>query len=281
MGSGWASVGVARSTDYGHTWPAPTANPGYENNWLDYGNGRYAGVTLPGTPLTTTYSHFYGDALPSAFVDDVHPEKGYYVYVPYTFTGTPTTNGDAHIHIARARLGRPGKLTFEKWYVDPNTNQGGWTEAGIGGNESGLLQMPSCAPAFANQVAQITYNEAYGVYMMTYACLQLTKSGTKWITTNGSWYYATATDLEKQDWSPPQPIAGSSYPVPYGTQPWEQLDGGYPSFMSPGCKSGHIGSSGTAFFLKGDGLGWRTFASRTFTISGADPNLEACRSYRP
>jgi hypothetical protein len=96
--------------------------------------------------------------------------------------------GDAHIHIARARLGGPGKLSFEKWYVDPNTNQGGWTEPGLGGNESGLLQMPSCAPAFANQVAQITYNEAYRVYMMTYVCLELTNPGTGHVTTNATWY---------------------------------------------------------------------------------------------
>src|SRR5260370_26129534 len=105
MGAGWVSVGVARSDDGGRTWPLPVAQPRYENDWLAYGERRYAGETLPGTRPTTKLDKFYGDSLPSAFVDDMHPSGEYYVYVPYTFTATPTTKPDAFIHIARAILG--------------------------------------------------------------------------------------------------------------------------------------------------------------------------------
>ena len=97
MAAGWVSVGVARSDDGGRSWPLPVAQLGHENDWLEYGEGRYAGVTLPGMRPTTRLDRFDGDSLPSAFVDDMDPSGEYYVYVPYTFTGSPTTKPDAFI----------------------------------------------------------------------------------------------------------------------------------------------------------------------------------------
>ena len=44
-----------------------------------YGNGRYAGLTLPGTPPRTAANEFFGDALPSAFVDDRDASGDYYI----------------------------------------------------------------------------------------------------------------------------------------------------------------------------------------------------------
>src|ERR1700736_3796595 len=70
MGAGWVSIGVTRSADGGRTWPPPVAQKGFEQDWLEYGNGRYAGLTLPGTPPRTVANEFFGNVLPSAFVDD-------------------------------------------------------------------------------------------------------------------------------------------------------------------------------------------------------------------
>lgn len=44
------------------------------------------------------------------------------------------------------------------------------------------------------------------------------------------------------------------------------MDGGYPSFISPGCDQGHLGLSGYVFLLKGNPLADRRFVSREFTI---------------
>jgi len=277
---GWASVGVARSSDGGKTWPLPVAQNGFANDWLEYGDNRYAGVTLPGTPPKTPYSHFYGDALPSAFVDDAVPAAlgAPYVYVPYTFTGDLTAKGDAHIHMARAHLGQPGRLHFHKWYVDPKTGKGGWTQEGRGGLESGVMQA-GCAPAYAEGASQITYNDALGVYMLTFDCTQLACANGKCTPTKLSLFYSTATSLETQNWTTPQLIENSTYPIlPLPGNTGTLLDGGYPSFMSPTCEPGHLGLSGTVFLLKGSGLGNRQFISRTFTIR---PAVSATKSPVP
>lgn len=44
-------------------------------------------------------------------------------------------------------------------------------------------------------------------------------------------------------------------------------DGAYASFMTPRRAPGHIGLSGTAPFLRGDPIGPRELAARTFTIT--------------
>ena len=80
-----ASVGVAHTQslddNHGHqyrVWPRPIAAPGYENNWLDYGYGRYAGLTIPGFPQGE-FTGQDGNALPSAFIDDVNPSGDKYL----------------------------------------------------------------------------------------------------------------------------------------------------------------------------------------------------------
>ena len=45
MAAGWVSVGVTRSSDGGRTWPVPVARRGMENDWLEYGDDRYAGIS--------------------------------------------------------------------------------------------------------------------------------------------------------------------------------------------------------------------------------------------
>lgn len=270
MGAGWVSIGVARSSDNGKTWPAPVARPGFERDWLEYGDERYAGVTLPGAPPTKGLDSFYGDSLPSAFVDDMDPSGGTYIYVPYQFTGRPGVRADARIHMARARLdehptgARPPHLHFMKWYA------GGWTQEGRGGLESGAV--PPCGAIYGEGGAQITYSDALRRYMITFVCTtyQCSSAG-KCKPTELSLYYSIATSLAAQDWTLPRLIANSTRPYGVGPGGEQIIDGGYPSFVSPGCMPGHIGRTGKVFFLKGDPLGERRFVSRSFTIQPLGP----------
>jgi hypothetical protein len=270
MGAGWVSIGVARSADGGRTWPPPVAQKGFEQDWLEYGNGRYAGLTLPGTPPRTAANEFFGNVLPSAFVDDRDASGEYYIYVPYQFTGAPGTKADARIHMARAKLGdrlghhEAGQLHFTKWH------NGGWTQEGRGGLEDGVS--PSCGASYGEGNAQIVYNDALQRYMMTFVCTTYRcASAGKCEATEGALYFSTATSLAAQDWTPAQQIENSTYPHVAQPKGGWIMDGGYPSFVSPGCKEGHLGLSGSVFLLKGNPLGERRFVSRSFTIRPTAP----------
>ena len=284
---GWISVGVAHSLNRDKPtgvndiiWPGPVAAPGYENNWLDYGNGRYAVLTIPGVPQTKgEFEGFYGNSLPSAFIDDVNPSGEKYLYVLYNFTGSPTTKPDGKIHIARAKLnarnnGRtPEKLQFKKWY------NGGWNAPGIqtnmanieddGINPAGCEGVPS-----ADSNAQLTYNEALGLYMLTYVCHRYDCSTKRCKRINVSWYYRTTHDLSTQNWSAPRLIENSTRATINKTdgngKVYSYEDGDYPTFMTPGCAPGHIGLTGYAFLLNGDSLGDRVYARRKFVINPND-----------
>ena len=253
----WAAVGLARSSDGGKTWPAPG----------HYGNERYAALQIPGTEPSTPHADF-GDALPSAFVDDVKSEKAdHYLYVVYYFNGTPATRPDGFMRVARARLGGSGKLEFKKWYVDPTTKKGGFTQDGSGGADSAFTPSVGCAEPSYQINGEINYDDALGLYMLTFVCTTMQRQ------TDGSykrieagWYFSTATSLETQNWTSPQLIVNSAAPT---KDDWN-WNGWYPSFMSPGCEAGHLGLSGTVFFLAGSPVGARTFQSRAFTIDAAE-----------
>jgi hypothetical protein len=249
----YASIGFASSTDQGKTWPELVSG--------SYGPNRYPALQVPGPePTSEPTPRNYGDAIPSAYVDSSTGTP--YLYVAYTYTGTP--NGpatDGVIRVARAQLGGNGPLSFVKWY------QGAFEQPGIGGPDSGVVPSPGCSGREA--MPEISRNDTYGVYMLTFVCV-ISVSG---VQTQGAWYYSTATSLALQNWTSPQPIANSQFPI---TDPCtgtgtngSQFDGWYPSLMSPGSPSGHTAATGTVFFLNGcDGGSTRVFSSRTFTISG-------------
>ena len=169
----WASVGLARSSDGGKTWPQPG----------QYGADRYAAVTLAGTEPPTPHPP-WGDAVPSAFIDDVRhkcdddqearcKQKGYFIYAVYYFNGSPSLNPDGYMRIARAKLGGDGSRQFKKWYVDPKTKIGGWTEDGIGGLDSGFTPALGCTEPAYQINGQISYIDALRVYLLTYVCARL------------------------------------------------------------------------------------------------------------
>ena len=238
----YATVGFARSSDNGKTWPAPVdAEMG--------GTDRYP-VLKSATPEPTTAENppvALGNAIPSAFVDGTN------LYVTYL---APGPSSDGMVRVARAALGGSGAVVFSKW------NGGGFTEPGIGGLDSTVLPAKGCTGHIGS--SQISYNDALGLYLLTFLCTGADQGG---------WYYSAATSLDHQNWSAPQLIDGSQYPVVQGCASdgtGAAFDGFYPSFVSPGVAAGHTGASGTVLFMNGCDRGGRTFLARTFTI-GAPP----------
>jgi uncharacterized protein (TIGR03437 family) len=239
----YATVGFARSSDNGKTWPAPINGP-------NGGPSRHP-VLQNSIPQPTAAHPPLGDAIPSAFVDK-NANGDYYLYVVYgDHLGTNTQNT---LRIARAKLGAD-PLTFQKWF------NGAFTEPGIGGSDSAFLPSGGCPGS--QQMGEISRNDDLGLYLALFVC---TSAGTS----TGGWYYSTATSLDLQDWSVPQLIQNSQFPIvsPCSTDGrGQQFDGWYPSSMSPNAAPGHTKLTGQIFFQNGCDTGKRTFASRTFTIT--------------
>jgi hypothetical protein len=114
-------------------------------------------------------------------------------------------------------------------------------------------------------MAEITYNDDLSQYLFVYEC----RSGATGARV-AAWYYSTATSLDLQDWSTPQMMQNSQFPLASpcaGKTSGQDFDGHYPSFVSPGAAAGHTRLTGRAFFMNGCDTGARTFMSRTFTIT--------------
>lgn len=253
----YATVGFARSSDNGKTWPEPV---GSEFG----GNDRYPILKGPENestqPVPSEYQRPLGNAIPSAFVD------GNYLYVTYVFAGP---GADGLIRVARGELGGEDKLSFFKWYKPPLSEAGAFSEPGIGGLDSGVLPSGGCTGR--QNMSQISYNDVLGVYMMTFVCVFLEDDQPQ-----AAWFFSTATSLDDQDWSPPQMIENSQFPVIAGCAndgTGNAFDGWYPSFMSRGFAAGHLSRSGRVFFQNGCDRGERIFTSRRFTITGPPPIL--------
>ena len=247
------TVGVTRSSDNGKTWPPPA------DSELG-GPDRYPVLKIS-TPEPTTAEQPpipLGDALPSAFVD------GNNLYVTYTYVG-PGSDGFARV--ARATLGGGGQISFSKWY------NGAFSEPGIGGQDSGVLPSHGCT-GYQN-MAQISYNDALRLYLMTFVCVSLQPDQQGVLQPyQAAWYFSTATSLDSQNWTAPQIIENSQFPVTQGCGidgSGRAFDGWYPSFMSPGSAAGNTSSLGYVFFMNGCDIGARTFMARTFTITAPPP----------
>ncbi|MFI5165690.1 MAG: sialidase family protein [Thermoanaerobaculales bacterium] len=250
----YATIGFARSSDGGKTWP-PFANSVLGNS------ARHPILKCVNPqPATSGYTAM-GNAIPSAFVDK-DASGDYYLYVIYGYhDGGLSPASDGLIRMARAKLGAD-PLDLQKWY------QGAFSEPGIGGLDSGVLPGHGCGADAQQHMAEVTYNDDLGLYLMVYVCLSVT-GGSQ----TGSWYYSTASSLDLQDWTAPEMIANSEFPVTSpcpGLTTGGEFDGWYPSLMSPGAAAGHTKLTGRAFFINGCDTGKRTFTSRTFTIS-AEP----------
>jgi hypothetical protein len=245
----YATIGLARSSDDGKTWPAPVNAP--------LGGPTRHPILQGASPQPATAHPPMGDAVPSAIVDRGASGDSY-LYVAYSYFdggGAPAT--DRKIHVARARLGTD-PLAFQKWL------DGAFTQPGIGGLDSGVLPGTGC-PNGQQFMPEISRNDDLGLYLMVFVC----RSGATGAAV-GAWYFATATSLDLQDWTMPRMIQGSQFPITEpcpGLTSGGQFDGWYPSLVSPGAAAGHTRLTGRIFFLNGCDTGSRRFMSRTFTIT--------------
>lgn len=247
----YATTGFARSADYGKTWPTP-------DNSASGNSQRYPVLKGPNPqPAAVGYGPM-GDAIPAAFAErDL--DGNVYVYTVYGYHpgGGTFGQGDGRLRMARAQLGSD-PVVFSKWY------NGAFSQAGIGGLDSGIT--PSAGCAGGQRMGDLSYNDGLAAYLLVFVCTWTPQGGTS----QGAWYYSTATSLDLQDWSAPQEIAGSVFPSisPCSGGAGGSFDGWYPSLMSPNAAQGHTKLTGYAFFMSGCDTGARAFASRSFTITG-------------
>ena len=234
----YATVGFARSSDNGKTWPQPVDS--------EFGSvDRHPVLKGPVTQPPTNFPGNRGDAIPSGFVDRN------FLYVVYSYTAGAQSDG--LIRIARAKLigedhesgedhtkakGEGHQLTFLKW------NNGAFREPGIGGVDSGVLPASGCP---GRQVMpELSYNDDLGLYFMIFVCNSNSVDG------HAAWYFSTATSLQREDWTVPQLILNSRQPI---TSPCNLKD--------------NSGSLFDGFYLSGcDTALPRAFVARTFTITG-------------
>lgn len=199
----FASVGLARSSNGGKTWPASGAA------------GRYPILQLPGAKPTITPVPPEGDDIPSAYVDAA--ARPPMLYVTYGFNGDSAHPADGFLRVARAPLGGGEPLQVVKW-------NGGWNhEAGLGGLDAPMTATRGCHPAGNQAAGQISPSEPLNLYLFTLVCVNLKETTpNNYVETDGAWYFSTATSLDAQDWSAPQPIAeshGVATPSPTTTCP--------------------------------------------------------------
>jgi hypothetical protein len=231
-----------------------------------------------------------GNAVPSAFVDDVHGEEdassdddhghgATYLYELHNYaTGPPgldypqLPNGqNSDLMVARAQLnGGTAPLQFSKWY------QGSFSQLGLGGLESPIFPSGNFQNCEANgqlkTMAQISYVQQTHQYLLTFVCISphgdpATASGES----GAAWFFSTTYDLSRQDqWTAPQEILGSWSLYDPQSKNCNDYEGWYPSFMSLDHKSGRLSTTGYVFYMKGcsggDTPGGRQYSTRTFTM---------------
>ncbi len=242
----YATVGLARSADGGKSWPGPSRN-------LLGDNDRYPILKLSAPEPAAPNNTPMGDAIPAAMVD------GDVLYVPYHASPGPGVQSDGRLRIARGRLTQPGpdgRLSFQKWHT------GAFDQPGIGGEDSPFMPVGACRGF--ETMADLSYNEALGRYLLVYVCASIPQK-------MGGWYFSTAGSLDGGDWTAPELVGGSQQELvsPCAKDAGGSFDGWYPSLVSPSVPAGHTASSGYVFFMKGCDLSTaRQFMRRSFTVQG-------------
>jgi uncharacterized protein (TIGR03437 family) len=238
VGPALVSVGFARSSDNGKTWPPPP-------NVVTGGPSRYPALqgSLQVPSAVPTFTGW--DLLPAGFIDK-SLDGNNYLYAAYSSRDMGPGGGGQRV--ARAKLGQD-PVSFQKWY------NGSFSQPGIGGLDTDPTwnQGSQACPVEPVQ-ASIDYVDDIGLYLVIFQCRS---SSTAY-----PWYYSTATSLDLQDWTPAQPIQNAQFPLANVT-----VDGFELSFMSPGLAPGHLHLTGNAFYQTTLKNGTRTLQSRTFTIT--------------
>jgi hypothetical protein len=234
----WASVGTAQADD-----PAETGNP---RDWSGFKNdqnpaGRTAALVSPdGKPSAAPPRGYYGDGIPSGFVDPRDPTHAY-LYAFYEYHPYPQTNANqSRIEAARGafadlRNGAPSFKKFNNGFV-ARFDQAGQPVVPV--DASG-----NCA---SQQRPSVSYNTVLRRYLMILVC-NPPKNGIP------QWYYTTTTSIAAQAWATPLPLTAFT-----SGHAW------YPSFVSPDQPDGSTtDATGLIFFQWGPYLPY----TATFSIT--------------
>jgi hypothetical protein len=242
----WATVGIAHAYDPNET--------GYPNTWTGFRNDenqahRTAALVSPDAmPTALPPQGYYGNGIPSGFVDPLDPAHTY-LYAYYEYHPYPQVNSNqSRIEVARDAFSdlQAGAPAFKKFFHGSFSNSF---------NQPGERVVPvdSSRNCVSQERPSVTYNTVLAEYLMILVC-----------TPNGGtgipmWYYTTTTNIDAQAWATPVPLATFSTGLPW-----------YPSFVSPDQQDGNTtDASGFIFFQWGYYAPYET----TFSIAPSGETL--------
>jgi len=245
----WASIGIAHADD-----PLNTGNP---KRWTGFANeqneaGRTAALVSPDKkPPAPPALGYYGDGIPSGFVDPRDPLHRYlYAYFEY-HPNPQRSDAESRVEVARDAFTdlRSPKLApdFKKFDIAPGPQHG----FSVQFDDRGSPIVPSAAggACTSQERPSVSYNTALQKYLMVLVCNRIPGGATR------DWYYTTTDNIDAQAWAVPLPLAQYSSDLPW-----------YPSLVSPDQPdSNTTGGSGVIFFQ------WGTYAPYTRTFSIAPP----------
>jgi hypothetical protein len=233
----WAAVGIAYADDPGET--------GSPKNWSGFARdqnaaGRTAALVSPDSkPSTPPAPGYYGNGIPSGFVDPQDP-KHVYLYAFYEYHPNPQTSSNmSRIEVARdsftdLRNGAPSFKKFSSGFITPFDQAGGQ-----------VVPVDALGDCASQERPSVSYNTVLRRYLMLLVC---NPSGGNGIP---RWYYTTTRSIETQAWATPLPFA--TFPLGHA---W------YPSLVSPDQPDGSTtDATGLIFFQ------WGTYAPYTATFS--------------
>lgn len=237
----WATVGTAQADD-----PNQTGNP---REWTGFpldenAAGRTAAVVSPDRkPSAVPSPGYYGDGIPSGFVDPKDPTHAYF-YAFYEYHPYPQTkSNDSRIEAARDTFAdlRSGAVSFKKF-------NNGFT-ARFDGAGKPVVPVDASGDCASQQRPSVSYNTVLKRYWMILVCNPSTGNRIP------RWYYTTTAEIEKQAWATPLPLATFN-----SGHAW------YPSFVSPDQQDGSTtDGTGLIFFQ------WEAYLPYALTFSVTPP----------
>jgi hypothetical protein len=237
----WASVGVAQAVD--------TESNGAPTDWSGFPGrrnaaGRTVAVASPdGPPSTVPPQGYYGNGIPSGFVDPTDAAHRY-LYVYYDYHPYPADETNQHIEVARATFAsvRAGAPVFQK-FAD------GRFGAPFDRAGQRIVQVDASGGCVRQGNPAVSYNTVLRSYLMVYGCSPAGRGATEW-------YYTTTKSMETQAWNTPRLIVRFER-----GHPW------YPSLISPDQKDNFTTDGSGKIFCQ-----WGRYAPFVATFTITAPN---------
>jgi hypothetical protein len=233
-------LGIAQAVDT-EANGAPTGWSGFSGR--RNAAGRTVAVASPDGPSATVPPQgYYGNGIPSGFVDPRDPEHRY-LYLYYDYHPFPADDNNQHIEVARATFAslRAGAPVFEK-FAD------GRFGAPFDRAGQRIVAVDAAGGCVRQGNPAVSYNTVLRRYLMVYGCTA-NRSPTQW-------YYATTTSMETQAWSAPRLLVRFER-----GHPW------YPSLISPDQKDNFTTDGSGKIFCQ-----WGRYAPYVASFTIATPS---------